>query len=187
MSDSSTLDLVARDIFFITTSKEPLSPSQQPLIYVEDVAASVSGPLSADLLAEAVLERLLLPEPQVFVVPLVNINKIPPEVIQVKLVTYLFESWQRLQEYGNKITYAYKHLIALLELKSFHYFFSPTDKVEVESIIVRNVATGLMQKELHPTQNIPLQILWLLCEQTYDDCSKAPLKVLRKLITNRVI
>jgi hypothetical protein len=107
MSDSSTLDLVARDIFFITTSKEPLSPSQQPLIYVEDVAASVSGTLSADLLAEAVLERLLLPEPQVFVVPLVNINKIPPEVIQVKLVTYLFESWQRLQEYGNKITYVH--------------------------------------------------------------------------------
>jgi hypothetical protein len=117
MSDSSTLDLVARDIFFITISKEPLSPSQQPLIYVEDVAASVSGPLSADLLAEAVLERLLLPEPQVFVVPLVNINKIPPEVIEVKLVTYLFESWQRLQEYGNKITYAYQPLISSHSLK----------------------------------------------------------------------
>jgi len=101
--DGNIFDRVARDIFFLTTNKEPSSPSQKPLIFVEDVASSVEGPLSADMLAEAVLERLLLPEPQVFVVPLVNFNKIPPEVIQVRLVTYLFESWQRLQEYRNNI------------------------------------------------------------------------------------
>jgi hypothetical protein len=63
--------------------------------------------------------------------------------------------------------------ISLIFIDCLLLYFSPTDKIEVESIIVRNVATGLMQKELHPTQNIPLQILWLLCEQTYDDCSMA--------------
>jgi hypothetical protein len=105
---SDVFNRVARDIFFITTSKTPSSPSQGPLIYVEDVASSVEGSgaaLSADMLAEAVLERLLLPEPDAFVVPLMNINKIPAEVIQVKLVTYLFESWLRLQGYQGSLRY----------------------------------------------------------------------------------
>ncbi|XP_059482914.1 ubiquitin conjugation factor E4 A [Neocloeon triangulifer] len=149
-SSQNVFDCVARDIFFITTSKEPLSPSQSPLIYVEDVASGVdtSSGLTANLLAEAVLERLLLPDPGAFVVPLTN--RVPPEIIEVKLVAYLFDSWQRLQVYEAKLT--------------------PDERAEVESIIVRNVATGLLQKELHPTQNIPLQILWLLCEQTFEEC-----------------
>ncbi|XP_065347962.1 ubiquitin conjugation factor E4 A [Cloeon dipterum] len=149
-SESNIFDRVARDIFILTTSKDPISPSQPPLVYVEDVASSVDSQvgLSANLLAEAVLERLLLPDPGAFVVPYTN--KVSPETVQVKLVLYLFESWQRLQAYNVKI--------------------SPEEKSEVESIIVRNVATGLLQNELHPTQNIPLQILRLLCEQTFEEC-----------------
>jgi hypothetical protein len=93
--EDTTLDYLARDVFFITCKKNPTTP----LVFLE----MSKEHFDITLLGEALFERLLLVEPENHVVP--NGTKFSSHIIEGKLIIYLFESWSRLQQSGSSNPY----------------------------------------------------------------------------------
>lgn len=104
LESNEPLECLAREVFFITCQ----SASKSPLVFLEDVASAL-GPeakLDITLLGEALFERLLLNQPENYVRP--KGIRVPSHVIEEKVITYLFESWRRLQN-CNKNSYRYTY------------------------------------------------------------------------------
>lgn len=83
----SAIEQLAREVFFLTCRKT----SSRPLVFLE-----LSGDnVDITWLGEALFERLLLTEVENHVIP--SGRQIPNNVIEGKVISYLYESWCRLQ------------------------------------------------------------------------------------------
>ncbi|KAF4532161.1 hypothetical protein B566_EDAN002222 [Ephemera danica] len=138
------LDRIARDVFFITCKQS----TAKPLVFLEDLATvwSQDKHFNVTLLGEALFERLLINDPKKHVTP--SGAQIPSYIIEEKVVLYLFECWRRLQAF-RKLDFS----LGLIR--------------DVESLILRNFSTALIQPELYPNLDPSLaqQTLQLLTDE----------------------
>ncbi|XP_015600659.1 ubiquitin conjugation factor E4 A [Cephus cinctus] len=133
---NSLEDKLIDDVFGLTLKKEGKGTSARQLVFVD-----------TDSIEHAVFERLMLPDPESKLVP----TKCPKgialdsHVVQTQIVSYLFESFCRLQRY--------KVVEGMSETVS-----------NVNQIILRNVGTALQEPELFQGQDIHGQYVALFMD-----------------------
>lgn len=155
-SDAASVAAAARlsqlieNVFLFTLDKDISrgSQQQQQFVYLSEIARDLPSSLfNFDLLNHAVFDRLLLPNPQDFLIP----NNVRPAdssdtetVTQTKGLVYLFQCYERS--------------LALCNASD-----SDSDSGKrIQGIILQNVATAVRTPDLYEGQTFPDQLLQVL-------------------------
>lgn len=138
-------------VFLFTLNKDL---KRTKMVYLEEISSGLPSKLfNFDLLTHAVFERLLLPNPQDFIIPNTPTANSDPDVAQTKGLLYLFQCYIRNQTFsGNKNDTVFQD-----------------SSRRIDEIILQNVATALTQPDLYEGQNFPQQLLDILQEQNDAD------------------
>ncbi|KOB79068.1 Ubiquitin conjugation factor E4 A [Operophtera brumata] len=145
--ENETTNNIVENVFHITINRNALEGNtDRQLVYLEDLAEA-SKPrtqIDLELLEQGLFERLLLPNPEVYVLP-TKIKLYQSHVIQKLVFPYLFSSMQNLQNYDSSTSAVVKNVV-----------------LKMKELIFRNAVTALKQPPLFEGQDFSLQLLELL-------------------------
>lgn len=145
--ENETINSFVENVFYITINPNALEGvTDRQLVYLEDLAEASKPRIQIDLeaLEQGLFERLLLPNPEVYVVPS-KFKLYQSHVIQRQVFPYLFSSMQNLQSYDSSTNDIVKNVV-----------------VKTKELIFRNAVTALKQPALFEGQDFSMQLLELL-------------------------
>lgn len=147
-ADKLKLNNVFQDIFHFTINPnifEGSCDNDKQLIYLEELADSLKPNVLIDIetLEQALFERLLLSEPEAFVIPK-TCKTYMEHVVQRQVFPYLFNAMQQLEKYEQYDAVQLKDIIA-----------------KIKELIFRNAVTALKQPALFDGQDFTEQIMEL--------------------------
>lgn len=139
------------NIFSITINRTPQKNKQ--LVYMEDMAEAnpTKKHMNMELLEQALFERILLPNPQDYLIPNNTRTDETDDIASDKVILYLYRSFERLSKW-------------------IHYQNDVMLQEEVKSIkqfILRNASTAMKQPDLFENQSLSDQ--WLELFRQYQD------------------
>lgn len=135
----SEIDQLLEDVFGIALSTREVNETLKRRLVLVNV----------DSVEQAVFERLMLPEPELKLIPDDKPGLAPCDshALEKQAIPYLFESFRRLQRYQSRRE------------------FSNVSADEIRQIILQNVATALREPELYEEQEIHSQFLGLFMDE----------------------
>lgn len=144
-----TINNMVQNIFHFTIDPDALgghASSDRQLVVLEELAEAMKPRKYIDLeaLEQALFERLLLPNPECYIVPK-NCRVFQENVIQRQVFPYLFNSMLNLETYYQVNTPCVKNAIE-----------------KIRELIFRNATTALKQPALFEGQNFAVQLVELL-------------------------
>lgn len=147
--EAVTVNNIVQNVFHFTINPDAFegSPtSSRQMVVLEELAEAMKPRKHIDLeaLEQALFERLLLPNPECYVIPK-NCRMFEENVIQRQVFPYLFSSIQNLQSYFQINTP-----------------FVKTATQKMKELIFRNAVTALKQPALFEGQNFAVQLVELL-------------------------
>lgn len=139
------------NVFLFTLNKD-LNRQGRQYVYLQEIACGLPSKLfNFDLLTHAVFERLLMPNPQDFLIPNATAtNNSDPDVAQTKGLLYLFQCYERNQSFSSN--------------KNDSVFQDSSRRID--DIIMQNVSTALTQPDLYEGQDFAAQLLEIFQQQT---------------------
>lgn len=148
---------IAEDIFYITINKEETTKRKKQLIYLEELAESSSQAyFDLELLEQAVFERILLDNPENYVVP--KTDKPDSAACNKYVLRYLANCYSSLQNYN----------------------CDDSTKETTRNLIIRNFVLALKQPELFQGQDLTEQLVGILSEDFFpheDFFGRIPLQI----------
>lgn len=145
--ENELVNSIVENVFYITINPNaPEGVTDRQVVYLEDLAESLKPRIQIDLeaLEQGLFERLLLPNPEVFVLP-VKFKLYQSHVTQRLVFPYLFNSMQNLQSYDTSTNAIVKNVVQ-----------------KTKELIFRNAVTALKQPALFESQDFSAQLLELL-------------------------
>lgn len=141
-----------------------------PMVFVEETASCLDPQDTLDVsnLEQALFERLLLDEPGNHVIrPTASQNlAVNHHVVETEVLTYLFECHKRLTD-----------------LKKFQAAHLVQKIVEMDNLVIRNVATALTQPELYGSQHLHTQFLGMLNDYDNEHLTSLLSSVVNTILT----
>lgn len=150
------INAIIEKVFRFTINKDVTSKSRLPLVYMEEIAPlSENGLFKFDILEQALFERLLLLNPQDYILPKNHaIDSDNDYVIETKVINYLYRAYEICEELRNNKN----DDIITTELC-----------LQINSLIMRNICTSIKQPELYYGQSLSLQWLDILKNNQNDE------------------
>ncbi|XP_028165916.1 ubiquitin conjugation factor E4 A [Ostrinia nubilalis] len=147
--EAETINNIVENVFHFTINSNALErcpTTERQLVVLEELSEAVKPRIHIDLeaLEQALFERLLLPNPESYVIPK-TCRMFKDHVIQRQVFPYLFSSMQNLQSYDQVSTPYVK-----------------TALQKMRELIFRNAVTALKQPALFEDQNFGVQLVELL-------------------------
>lgn len=145
--ENETANNIVENVFHITINPNALEgTTDRQLVFLEDLAEASKPRIQIDLevLEQGLFERLLLPNPEVYVLPK-KFKLYQSHVIQKLVFPYLFSSMQNLLSYDSNTSTIVKNVVQ-----------------KMKELIFRNAVTALKQPALFEGQDFSLQLLELL-------------------------
>lgn len=142
-----TFNKLVEDIFHFTMIPVLDKEYDTPVIYLPDLfeilKTNVTSGTELEILEQAIFERILIPDPQIYLLKNKHSVTINAHTIQKECIVYLFKCFVEL-------TFA-KHENRYPSIKEDNYS-------KIIGFLSTNVCTALKQPDLYSPQNIPQQV-----------------------------
>lgn len=144
------INSLVENVFLITVRKN--LPKGKQYVFMEEIhaLATPNELFTLDYLDQALFERLLLPSPSDFIIPNNQRTNLTDDVIETKVITFLYKSFVRNESFKND-----------------NNSIVTKACVNIDELIFRNITTASKQPELFEGQNLSQQ--WLEIFQNIED------------------